>query len=173
MLWKCDVTCSFGDLCELAALHPTLTETLFILSRITTQLVLFVISLDTLCRGTYKWKGTETQVPSSVFRGNSSCHFSGFPLICGEKQSLEEDLETEEPQVLHILKFNWFCKLERQIPMIKTADGITASFTLNCKIRFMCYAYGHKLKYEKFHLNIRKNFLHWGWQRPGTAAQGG
>lgn len=42
--------------------------------------------------------------------------------------------------------------------MIKTVD-ITASFILNCKFRFMYYVYSHKLKFEKFHLNIRKNFF--------------
>lgn len=40
--------------------------------------------------------------------------------------------------------------------MIKTVDGITAPFILNCKFRFMDY----KLKYEKFHYNLRKNFSH-------------
>lgn len=150
-LWKCDVTCLFGDLCEwLVALNPTLTETLFTLNKITTQLALFVISFDTLSRGIYKRKGAETKVSWTVFstlarRWEETCSaISQAPSVLWIKVSLKEDQtgNSEKPWVSHVLKLNEFCKLERQTPMIKTVDDIAppkefSSFILNCKFRFM------------------------------------
>lgn len=120
--------CLFGDLCEwLVALNPTLTAVLFTLNKITTQLALFVIAFDTLSGGIYKWSGTETTVSWRLFstltrQWEETCPaISCAPSVLWIKviHGLDQLGNSKEPWVLHVLKLNEFCKLERKIPQLK------------------------------------------------------
>lgn len=120
--------CLFGDLCEsLVALNPTLTAVLFTLNKITIQLALIVIVFDTLSGGTYKWNGTETTISWRLFstlarQWEETCPaISGAPSVLWIKviHGLDQLGNSKEPCVLHALKLNEFCKLERQKPQLK------------------------------------------------------